>query len=109
MNKVDLYHFMYLFMFISFLALPQYKLGITRLLIYYSAFFIILKHIYTLLQISYIIEHYDFLEFMGLASSYERQSTWHIFEYSFKAQQWIVLIAAYFFGKIQEIGFHKQT
>jgi len=55
LNKVDMYHMIFLVVFLGYLVAPKKKEKITDLVIIYSFSFIIMKHIYTLLiDINYI-------------------------------------------------------
>ena len=51
LNKGDLYHLAYLFFLIAYLNFPKHKLSIARWSIIYGSIFIIIKYVFTLLEI----------------------------------------------------------
>ena len=50
LDKVDLYHIIFMFLFVGFLVFPKHKVVLTELLIYYSALFILARYFLNLLD-----------------------------------------------------------
>ena len=81
--KTNLYHIVFLFLFIGFLGLPGRKLSLTRFLLFYSAFFLIAKYIYTLLDKETVTGYETLLSVLGISTTYDKSQPWFFFEYSF--------------------------
>lgn len=47
LNKADLYHFLYLFIFVAYLNMPKRTKGITKIAMYYSFLSLVVKYLYT--------------------------------------------------------------
>jgi hypothetical protein len=99
LNKVDLYHVLCLFIFVAFLNKPNKKNQLTILTIYYAFFFIFVKYIYSILFCTgIIIENSDtnkILDVIGITTVVPHFETFVPFEYSFKTQQWLLLLIGY--------------
>jgi len=50
LDKVDLYHIIFMFLFVGFLVFPKHKVVLTELLVYYSALFILARYFLKLLD-----------------------------------------------------------
>ena len=68
LNKVDFYHMIFLIFFVGYLVAPKRKEKITYMVIIYSFSFIIIKQMYTLLNLDLISKNEDFFEAMGIAT-----------------------------------------
>lgn len=68
LNKVDLYHIMFMFLFVGFLVFPKHQVILTQVLIYYSALFILARYFLNLLDSSL----YD-KELMSIIGIYSNQ------------------------------------
>ena len=109
LNKVDFYHMMYLVMFVLYLILPKRKHGITKVLIIYSSVFVVIKHLYVLLNGYLKDSTKEFLEVMGFATSLPPDSNWRHFYLKFYPQQWIVVVAGYFQAMIIQFYSEKEV
>lgn len=70
--KINLYHIMFLFLFIGFLGLPNKKGALIRFMLYYSAFYLIAKYIYTLMDPIKISNGYEkLLDVLGVSTDYK--------------------------------------
>ena len=91
LEKVDIYHIMFLILFIGFLAQSAKKETLTRILIFFSAFFILGKYFCSLLSAdSY---NQEILEVIGLYTDVGHPGEQAYFEYPFNVEEWIVLFA----------------
>ena len=92
LEKVDVYHIIFLFLFINFLVFQNRKELLTRILIFSSSFFILGKYFFSLFSSE---ESKDFLEIIGLYTNIELKDQQTYFEYPFKIQEWLVLFMGY--------------
>ena len=96
LTKPNIYHMFYIVSLIAYLNFPKHKRSITKWLIIYGSFFIILKYVYTLLDVE-DKNIQEIFKLFGINTSYIKGQEFTIFEYPPKYYQWFVICA----GSIQ--------
>lgn len=97
LNKPDLYHIVFLFMFVAYNMMPRFTKAITKIVLVYSFFFILVKYICTFLNITSNEDKKNMYNLVGITSDFDPclENQPCMFEYPVKPQQWGILLLAY--------------
>ena len=107
LQVIDLYHIAFLFLFNGFLVFPKKKEIMTKLLVFISAFFVLAKYFFTLVDQKTVDK--NFLQMIGLWSpNFEASKEQVFFEYSFHLMQWSVLFLSLTWSYIQRFFKDKE-